>query len=60
MTATTFVWNGWRPQGTSPAIINLTQAQSPALTKRFDSIDNWLTELGANLTPSNVSLHTDC
>lgn len=59
LTATTFVWNGWRPQGTSPAIVNLTQAQGSPLTKRFDSVDNWLTDFGANFTPSKAPVPDD-
>ncbi|MEP6775062.1 MAG: hypothetical protein ABJA50_05650, partial [Chloroflexota bacterium] len=59
LTATTFVWNGWRPQGTSPAIMNLTQTQAPVLTKRLDSVDNWLSDLGANFTRSKAPVPGD-
>jgi 4-amino-4-deoxy-L-arabinose transferase-like glycosyltransferase len=59
LTATTFVWNGWRPQGTSPAIINLTQRHAQPLTKRLDSVDNWLTDFGANIDPSKAPVPDD-
>jgi 4-amino-4-deoxy-L-arabinose transferase-like glycosyltransferase len=52
LTSTTFLWNGWRPQGTTSALLYVAQQPSPVLTRRFDSVDNWLADLGSSLVPA--------